>query len=350
MVSSLRGALDKIVDRPVGAVRNRLSLVVPRSAARRWFKVWDTHRGWKVPRDAAGSTFWPEKLWFLPFLLPEICVMKPHREHVLRANRASYDAMAAAGNPLCRPARPEELSDPLKTVDAAGWLGDSISGWDVLCLAAGGGRQSLLYAAAGARVTVVDLSPGMLELDRQVATQYGHDFRLLETSMDDLSGLDAGEFDLVIHPVSTCYLPGVAGVFGEVARVLRPGGLYVSQHKTPTSLQATTDRTEGGHYEIRDRYYRDEPISAPEKKNSTTRRLRESGAVEFLHRWEELIGGMCRAGFVIEDLVEPMHADGTVMAGTFADRAGYIAPYVRIKARRVPGQAPETRSRTLWLP
>ena len=41
----------------------------------------------------------------------------------------------------------------------------------MLCLAAGGGKQSALYAAAGAEVTVVDLSPEMLALDRQVAAE-----------------------------------------------------------------------------------------------------------------------------------------------------------------------------------
>ena len=70
---------------------------------------------------------------------------------ILRVNRKVYDAMAAANAPLCRPATEDELANPLATVDAAGWLGPSIAGKNLLCLAAGGGRQSSLYAAAGAR-------------------------------------------------------------------------------------------------------------------------------------------------------------------------------------------------------
>jgi len=50
---------------------------------------------------------------------------------------------------------------------------------------------------------------------------------------------------------------------------------------------------------------------------------------------EELIGGMCRAGFVIEDLVEPLHADAEAERGTFGHRSQFVAPYLRIKARRV---------------
>jgi 2-polyprenyl-3-methyl-5-hydroxy-6-metoxy-1,4-benzoquinol methylase len=50
----------------------------------------------------------------------------------------------------------------------------------VLCLAAGGGKHGPLYAAAGARVTVLDLSPAMLELDRQVARERGIGLELVQ--------------------------------------------------------------------------------------------------------------------------------------------------------------------------
>jgi ubiquinone/menaquinone biosynthesis C-methylase UbiE len=270
---------------------------------------------------------------------------------ILRVNRRVYDSMAAASAPLCRPATEDELANPLATVDASGWLGPSIAGKQVLCLAAGGGRQSSLYAAAGAAVTVVDLSGSMLELDRRVAAERGYKLRLIETSMEDLSMLRNGEFDIVIHPVSTCYVPRVQPVFVEVARVTRPGGLYISQHKQPANLQASLDPNASGRYEIQHAYYRESPIPKTDSQSRTAQRLREPGAIEFLHRWEELIGGICRAGFVIEDLSEPMHARPDAPRGSFADRAKHLAPYVRIKARRRSGQPSESRSpQSLWLP
>jgi ubiquinone/menaquinone biosynthesis C-methylase UbiE len=219
-------------------------------------------------------------------------------------------------------------------------------------LAAGGGRQSSLYSAAGAEVTVVDLSRAMLDLDRQVAVQRGMSLRLIEASMDNLSMLQDGEFDIVIQPVSTCYVPDVRPVFAEVARVLRPGGLYISQHKQPISLQASIDPNRDGRYAIEHRYYRDAPIPATSSTSVAARRLRESGAIEFVHRWEQLIGGICRAGFVIEDLTEPLHAKKDAPIGSFAGRATYIAPYVRIKARRreTTSMLGADKTRTLWVP
>ena len=292
------------------------------------------------------SFFTPNPASTFPIFLPRFNIPNMDQREILRQNRQVYEAMAAADSPLCRPAKDEELRDPLATVDAAGWLGDSIQGRNLLCLAAGGGRQSSLYAAAGANVTVVDISGAMLELDRRVAAERGYSIRLFETSMDQLTMLRDGEFDIVIHPVSTCYLPKIQPVFLEVARVLRPQGTYVSQHKQPTSLQATLDRVEGG-YQIQHSYYRDTQIPAVTSTSTNSRRLRESGAIEFLHRWEEIIGGMCRAGFVIEDLSEPMHARKDAQTGTFADRANFIAPYVRVKAKR-KGQLASDAS--LWLP
>ncbi|TWU16501.1 biotin biosynthesis protein BioC [Allorhodopirellula heiligendammensis] len=280
--------------------------------------------------------------------------MTADRETLLRANRQCYQQLTAADSPLCRIVSDEELQDPLHTVDGIGWLGGNIRGWNVLCLAAGGGRQSCLYAAAGAQVTVVDLSPAMLELDRQAAQRRRFNVRLIEGSMDDLSMLPRATFDLVVHPVSTCYLPDIGAVYAQVAAVTRPGGLYISQHKSPISLQASAHRRDGQFVLLHD-YYRTDPVPAPEPSTAVSRRLREPGAVEFLHRWEELVGGMCRAGFTVEDLIEPKHATKDAAPHSFADRGAVIAPYVRIKARRRGGSSESRPSKqseksNLWIP
>ena len=256
------------------------------------------------------------------------------REAVLAHNARAWDALAAAGAPLARPAVDDAFGDPRGWLGGGGdggrsWLPERLVGLEVLCLAAGGGKHGPLYAAAGARVTVVDLSPAMLELDRQVARERGLDLELVQTSMDDLRMLAAGRFDLVIHPVSTCYLPDVASVFGAVARVTRPGGLYVSQHKSPTSLQATLEPNAVGRWELVVPASHDAPLPA-----SPPSRLREKGTQEFIHALGALLGGICAAGFVIEDVCEPDHAEPGAAVGSFAHRAAFLPPYVRILARR----------------
>jgi SAM-dependent methyltransferase len=253
------------------------------------------------------------------------------RRTAIERNRQAWNDLARQGVPLARPATDKDFTDPLRAVDPDGWLrrglGGSVVGKRVLCLAAGGGRQGPLHAAAGMEVTVLDVSEAMLEKDRTVAGARGCRLRLCRTSMDDLSELRDGEFDAVVQPVSTCYAPDIAAVYREVARVLRPGGVYVSQHKTPTSLQAAGRLSGNGSLELRTPYYHEGPLPPSEPC-----RTREPGTLEFLHRWEQLIGGLCRAGFVIEDLGEPSHADEP---GDHGQRSRYVAPYVRILARRV---------------
>jgi len=255
-------------------------------------------------------------------------------------NRRAWDSFARQQARFAKPAPDEQFDDPLALIDGSGWLGRDIRGKPLLCLGSGGGRQSALYAAAGAKVTVVDISPAMLALDREVAAERGLDIRVVETSMDDLSMFSPGEFAIVSQPVSTCYVPDVVKVYREIARVTRPGGLYVSQHKQPASLQADVKPTAQG-YELVEPYYRSGPL--PEVAGS---RHREPGTLEFLHRWEQLLGGLCRAGFVIEDLLEPPHADPKAERGSFGHRSQFVAPYVRIKARRV-GEAADGEKRIL---
>ena len=267
------------------------------------------------------------------------------REH----NRKAWDKMVVSKRCFTKPAKDEDLHDPLGTIDAQGWLGDNIANQQVLCLAAGGGRQSAIYAAAGANVTVVDISPAMLELDRQVAQQRGFDLRVVEASMDDLSVFSNAEFDIVIQPVSTCYLPNIAPVFMEVARVLRSGGIYISQHKQPTSLQTSLQRSENG-WTLDQPYYRSGPLPMLPMNQGQGSRLREEGTHEYLHRWEDILGGMCRAGFVIEDFIEPFHADSDADRSSFGDRCYFTAPYMRIKARRSGEMASGNNKPQLVIP
>ena len=89
-------------------------------------------------------------------------------------NRVAWNSLADQSSAFATVATDEECAQPLVQLDSRGWLPGSVRGQKVLCLAAGGGWQSILYAAAGADVTVVDLSPGMLRLDAREAEKRGY--------------------------------------------------------------------------------------------------------------------------------------------------------------------------------
>ena len=256
----------------------------------------------------------------------------------LLKNAAAWDRLAKAHDALASPACDEAFTDPRNWLGTGGpadrpWLPSSLMGLEVLCLAAGGGKHGPIYAAAGASVTVVDLSASMLDLDRQVARERKLHLELIQSSMDELTMLKNDYFDLVIHPVSSCYLPTLKQVFSEIVRVCRPGGLYMSQHKSPRSLQSSLQPNLNGRYELLfpECQSADNSGALPPAPPS---RLREAGTDEFVHSLTDILGGICRAGFSIEDFFEPNEGDQEAVRGSFTHRAAFLPPYIRILARK----------------
>ena len=264
-------------------------------------------------------------------------------QHIYDQNRRIWDWRVRNRLAHTRFATDHDFQNPLAIVNDRGWMGKSVEGKRILCLASGGGLQSVLLAAAGADVTVLDLSSAMLDQDRRIAAERRLTIRVIEGSMDDLSMLEPAYFDIVAQPVSTCYVPDVVKVYQEVARVTAPGGLYLSQHKQPTSLQSSPAPGPTG-YVIHELYHRSGPLPATVGHYGH----RETDAMEFIHCWDNLLGGLCRCGFIIEDVQEPHYADPTAPVGSFGHRSQFIPPYVAIKARRTT--MPVKAAPTLVLP
>lgn len=239
-------------------------------------------------------------------------------ERDLEINRAAWDALAGAPSFTGGGELSEDSLDP--------WLRDEgVRGKDLLCLGAGGGRHGPLHALAGANVTVVDLSERQLDFDRRIAAVRGLKIRTVCASIDATDVLDPASFDIVLQPVSACYVPDVGPVYAGVARILRPGGLYCVQHKAPASLQASGLPPFRLHY----------PCSEALRLLPSSEPHREPGTIEFVHDLDALLGGLCRAGFVIEDVVEPPRGDAFAPEGSPGHRAWFLPPYLKIKARRL---------------
>ena len=76
------------------------------------------------------------------------------------------------------------------------WI-DDVAGQNVLCLAGGGGHQGPLLAAAGANVTVFDISEQQLEIDARVAKQNGLEVSVIAGDMRNLAQIADDAFDLI---------------------------------------------------------------------------------------------------------------------------------------------------------
>ena len=103
------------------------------------------------------------------------------------------------------------------------WFGD-LKDRRVLGLAAGGGQQMPIFAALGAKCTVLDYSEKQLESERMVAQRESYDITIVCADMTKRLPFDDNSFDLIFHPVSNCYVYAVLPIWRECVRVLKPGG------------------------------------------------------------------------------------------------------------------------------
>lgn len=91
-----------------------------------------------------------------------------------------------------------------------------------LDLGCGTGRHALWLAAAGAEVTAIDFSEGMLA--RAKAKTGAERIRFIVHDVHEPLPLMDGEFDLVVSGLVLEHLRELIPFFAEMKRVLRPGG------------------------------------------------------------------------------------------------------------------------------
>ena len=106
--------------------------------------------------------------------------------------------------------------------------------WDA---GTGNGQAAVALAEHFDRVVGADLSEEMIRLARRINADIDG-LELVVNDGDRLAGFADGEFDLVQSQLVLQHLPGeeaVLGYVGELARVLRPGGLLYFQASVATS-------------------------------------------------------------------------------------------------------------------
>lgn len=251
---------------------------------------------------------------------------------VVAHNRSAWDRQAAAGDQWTRGVSPEMVSAARKG-DLSGvvlighkpivrdWLPADLQGVRILGLAAGGGQQGPLLAAAGAVVTIFDNSPAQLERDREVAEREGLSLETVLGDMRDLSAFDDESFEVVLNPVSNLFCPELGPVWRECYRVLRPGGSLLTGFLNPDLYVFDADALdERGEFVVRHAL----PYSDTESLTAEELADRADWPLEFSHTMTEQIGGQAAAGFAIVGFDEAPHhsnASARYMPGYYATRA-----------------------------
>ena len=237
---------------------------------------------------------------------------------VLEHNRQVWDIQSRSGtNRWCEPVSEAVIAaarqgdwevhlTPNRPVPGD-WFG-GVSGKRVLCLASGGGQQAPVLAAAGARVTSLDVSEEQLAKDDQVARREGLDIELVQTGMADLSAFPDQHFDLIFHPVANVFAEAVRPVWLVCYRVLVGSGRLLAGFMNPDFFLFDHDAMEAGAApEIAFRLpYSDTRDLEPAKLQ---RRRERMESLEFSHSLDDQLGGQLHAGFIIAGFYEDWWED-----------------------------------------
>lgn len=249
-------------------------------------------------------------------------------------NRTAWDRKVKNGNRWTIPVNSDEITaakqglwkiflTPSKAVPRA-WLPD-LDGLDMLCLASGGGQQGPILAAAGAQVTVFDNSPSQLAQDRFVAERERLNIATFEGDMRDLSVFSDESFDLIVHPVSNCFVPEVKKVWMEAYRVLRNEGELLSGFINPVDYLFDEKQSGNGIYQLK--YNLPYSDLSSLSKDERTRIYGKDAPIEFGHSLEDQIGGQLDVGFVLTGFYEDYRKNEKI--------SEYITSFIATRAIKV---------------
>ncbi len=182
-------------------------------------------------------------------------------------------------------------NDPFNTLyerPATFALAGEVDGRRVLEVGCGAGPLTELLLDAGADVTAIDVSPGMLALAR---ARLGDRATLMVADLSEpLAFAEDNNFDLVVGSLVMHYVEHWGPVLTEFRRVLRPGGAVVfsTHHPTMDWEMAPDD-----YFAVR----------------QVTDRWRMGGEAFDVTFWRrpltDMTSAISAAGFLIERIVEP---------------------------------------------
>jgi SAM-dependent methyltransferase len=267
---------------------------------------------------------------------------------ILAYNRHAWDRRVEQGDRWTVPVGPEVIAaarrgewqivlTPTRPVPRE-WFPELV-GLDVLCLASGGGQQGPILAAAGACVTVLDNSPAQLAQDRRVAEREGLTLETVQGDMANLSAFPDGQFGLIVHPCSNCFVPDVKPVWREAFRVLRSGGVLLAGFTNPALFVFDDALAEKGELQVRYAVpYSDVTSLTDEERRRYTDR---DEPLVYGHTLEDQIGGQLEAGFLLAGMYEdrdPRHALARYLPTFMATRAvrACAKPWDRLPACQGP--------------
>lgn len=182
-----------------------------------------------------------------------------------------------------------------------------IKGKDILCLASSGGQQAPVLAAAGANVTVLDISRKQLEQDEYVAQRDNLTIKTIKGDMRDLSILADESFDYILNPISNLYIPDINPVWLECYRVLRKSGVLLASFYNPILFVFDRDASLEKEGLLKPKYRLPYSDLTSIEKEKYEEKIKRGEAIVFGHTLTDQLNGQMEAGFMLAGFYEDDH-------------------------------------------
>lgn len=255
------------------------------------------------------------------------------KDEVYSYNEKRWEALVRANALFTRPHLDLDQKTALHRLDPSGRIKE-VCGKKVLCLASGGGQQSAAFGILGADVTVYDISNAQLERDHEAAKHYGYSVKTIQGDMRDLKGLEENSFDIVWHPYSINFVPDAKIVFQQVAKVIKPGGIYHFMCANPFVWGMTENEWNGEGYTMKIPYYEETSFTYADQEwvfeEDTSDEIID-GPREYRHTLSSIINGLNKLQFMI-DAVEEITSDAVdihAKPGTWDHFTAIAPPWIK---------------------
>ncbi len=177
-----------------------------------------------------------------------------------------------------------------------------VSGKDVLELGCGGGQWAVRLARQGARVVAQDISDVQVELAQKFASEIQIEppgsAEFCQGNAEDLREWPDASFDIVFSNFGAVGFVDIEECFREVARVLRPGGIFAFSWLSPF-FDSLADEGDN-QLEIVRPYFDRSPMTAESLWPDGTRTL----YVQFHHTFGDWQSALFKAGLLVTALLE----------------------------------------------
>ncbi|WP_299618259.1 class I SAM-dependent methyltransferase [Pelagibius sp.] len=243
---------------------------------------------------------------------------RPTKDEIVAANRASWNEAADHHRAHDQYKRLLEcFARPgfsmLDEVMATRLQAIGLDGKAVAQLCCNNARELLSIKNLGAaRVTGFDFAEEFLAQGRELAAAGGIEAEFVQTDINAIPADYDGQFDLAVVTIGVFgWQPDLAAFFSTARRVLKPGGRLFIYEDHPI-LNMYDDRDTGGPPQPDESYFRSEPYRSD---NGLDYWAKQDYAAKpnywIFHKMSDVIMGLVRAGFAIEDFEEFPHNIGT---------------------------------------